>query len=300
MDEALGLAEQRLRLELVEQAEEALGHAAGEPVHEVRPVDKREERALDAHPRADRVPQREVEVGPAGAHLEQAVEQLVGDAEPAPRLGLVVDRAGQAYLLEVGVLLELVVEPVADDVVRRVGDRDVLLDRDAEAQAADGERHANERLDHHVGGETLPLEEGTAQLLFPPLAIGVPAVQRELAVDVHLVPADLVDHDHGPLGREAVQASPEAPLLLLHRQGGGLGGLHGQLADDGAVLARHGALPGPGRIDGRPDGLGEGITLRSARGRGQNASRRARWPPIPCIGTRGAYTGGISPITEDS
>ncbi len=62
-----------------------------------------------------------------------------------------------------------------------------------------------------------------------PELVGTGDVARQL------VPRDLVDHRHRPLGAQAVERLPLADPLLLDGQRGELGDLRGELADDGDV-----------------------------------------------------------------
>ena len=67
---------------------------------------------------------------------------------------------------------------------------------------------------------------------------------------VHLVPRDLVDHGHGPLGVEVVEGLPLPDALRLDGQGRDLGEPARELADDGDVRRRQpgGCLGGHGRL----------------------------------------------------
>ena len=62
--------------------------------------------------------------------------------------------------------------------------------------------------------------------------------QRQLVVDIHLVPADLVDPDHRPLGFQIVELLPEPGSLRVDRQRGDLGQLRRQAAQDVRVARR--------------------------------------------------------------
>ena len=78
-----------------------------------------------------------------------------------------------------------------------VGAGDVDLLDDAEVGAVDGQRAGEVIADDHVARHVPPLVEQPPQLPLLALGPGVPRVKRQLAVDVHLVPGNLVDPDHG-------------------------------------------------------------------------------------------------------
>src|ERR1039457_5660364 len=58
----------------------------------------------------------------------------------------------------------------------------------------------------------------SAHLAFLLLRPGVFRAQRQLVVDVHLVPADLVEPDHAALGFEIFQLLPQPRLLCVDWQ----------------------------------------------------------------------------------
>ena len=95
-------------------------------------------------------------------------------------------------------------------------------------------------LAHHIDREMPPLVELTPQPPLVDLAFGILAGDGQLVVDVHLVPAHLVDCHHRALGPEPVELTPEMAFLFLNRRCGDLCGLSGQPSYDIAIsIARH-------------------------------------------------------------
>ncbi len=86
----------------------------------------------------------------------------------------------------------------------------------------------------------LPGVEGAAEAVLHPAPRAGFEFGDKLAVDVHLVPADLVDHDHGADGTEAVVGLPERDGFLVHGEGGNFGDLLGEVAKEGAFFLVHG------------------------------------------------------------
>ena len=246
MDEALGPAEQSLFLQLVQHAQVSVRHAAGHAVDEFRLFDEGIECALNAHPGADRIPQGQIGVQALGPHLQQAVKESVGYRQAAVRLCRVVADPRRADLLQVVLGLELVDVPVTHHVVGGIHHRGVFLNVDAESGVVDGLGRAHEGLHHHVHREVLPLVKRAPEIVFVAAALGVRAAQGQLIADVHLIPADLVDHHHGPCRFTCVQLAPQRPLLVLYRQRGDFRHATCQLPHGGHInLAQHcHVLPG--------------------------------------------------------
>jgi len=74
----------------------------------------------------------------------------------------------------------------------------------------------------------------------------MPGARRQLFVDVHLVPADLVDPDHGPDAVEIVEPRPERGFFSVNGQCRNGGHLGGQLAENVDITL--------GQMDGFGDG----------------------------------------------
>lgn len=160
----------------------------------------------------------------------------MGHGQPAGRLGLVMPDHRPADFLQVVLGLKLIDVLVADHRVGRIGHSGVLFDRDAEAGVVNSFGHAHERLDHHIHREVSPLVERAPQLVFVLPAFRIFTAQGQLAVEVHLIPAHLVDHHHGAFGPARVEFAPQGALFFLNRQGGNFGHLRGQLPNNGHIL----------------------------------------------------------------
>ena len=154
-----------------------------------------------------------------------------------PALGLldVVRDFRLLDLVQVGLGLKLVIVVVADHGVGGIRDRDLVLRPYPESHAANGFAHRDERIHNMVDRKMTPAVQFGPQHPFVTATFIVPALNRQLIVDVHLVPADLVDHDHRPLGAEPVQLCPELSFLLLHREVGNFGHLCGQFPENGQI-----------------------------------------------------------------
>ena len=239
MDEALRLAEQPLLLQLVEHGQVPVGHAAHEAMHEIGPIHQGIQCPFDAHPHADGIPQGEIGVQPPRPHRKHTVEKLMRDRETARGLRRVVTDPWHPYLLDVGIRLELVVKTVTDNVVVGIRHRDLLVGLDAEARVVHRAGDAQERLDHHVHGEMPPLEQGATETFFIPSALRIRASEGELVIDRHLVPAHLVDHDHGARGVAGIEPAPQAARLLLCRPRGDIRRFRGQRAKYLLVPSSH-------------------------------------------------------------
>ena len=109
---------------------------------------------------------------------------------------------------------------------------DVHVLDDAEIGAVDGQRAGQIIADDHVAGQVPPLVKRPPQVALLVARPGMLGLKRQLAVDVHLVPADLVDPDHRPLRLQIVELLPQPGLFLVDRQGGDFGQFGGQTAED--------------------------------------------------------------------
>ena len=128
-------------------------------------------------------------------------------------------------LLQVGEIADLDLEVPRDDVAGRVGPGHVDVLDDAEIGAVEGQRAGQIVADDHVARHVPPLVERPPQVALLVPRPGMLGRERQLAVDVHLVPGDLVDPDHRPLGLQVVELPPEPGLFLMDRQGRDLGHL---------------------------------------------------------------------------
>ena len=154
-------------------------------------------------------------------------------------------------LLQVGEVADLDVEVPRDDVARGVGGHDVDVFDDSEVGAVDGQRAGEVVAHDHVARQVPPLVERPPQVALLILRPGMLGAQRQFAVDVHLVPADLVDPDHRPFRLEIVELLPEPGFLLVDGQRGDLGHLGGQAAQDVLVLGS--------QVDFLGDGQGSSV-----------------------------------------
>ena len=157
------------------------------------------------------------------AHRHQARANLRHHAEPF--LGGLRHVGDLRHLdfLQVLPIADLDFEMPGDDVVSLVGLRQVHILDDAEVGAVDGQRAFDEIAHHHVRGQVPPLIERLPQGGFPLAGPRVLGAQRQLVVDVHLVPRDLVDPDHRAGGFQIVEPAPEFGLFPVDRQRGDLG-----------------------------------------------------------------------------
>ena len=100
------------------------------------------------------------------------------------------------------------------------GDIDVL--ENSEVGGVNRQRAGEEVAHDHVARKVPPLVEGAPQFAFLLLRPRVLGLERQLVVNVHLMPADFVDPDHRAHGLAVVQLLPESRLLLVNRQRGDL------------------------------------------------------------------------------
>ena len=236
VDQALRSAQQPLLLQLIQRAQIPVGHASHQSMHQIRLIYDGVQRILHTHPHADRIPQRQIHIRAVGTHLQQSVEQFVGYGHPPIGLRLVVTDARLLDLPQIVHGQELVDELVTHDRVGWIGHRRILLDTDPKPGIVDHLVHPDERLDHHVHGEVLPLEQNLSQSDFVAPTLLICAAQGQLVAHLHLVPADLVYRHHGAVRLEPVELAPQLPLLLLHGQRGDLRHLRGQFPNDLPIL----------------------------------------------------------------
>ena len=236
VNQTLRSAQQPLLLQLIQCAQVAVRHAPHQSVHQVRLIDDGVQRVFHAHPRADRIPQRQIRIRTFGTHLQQSVEEFVSQGYASVGLDLVMTDARYLDLLQVIHGPKLIDELVTHNRVGRIGHRGILLDADPEAGIVDRLVHPDKRLDHHIHREMPPLEQNLPKADFIAAALLIHAAQGQLVANLHLVPADLVYHHHRTIRSAPVEFAPQLPFLLLHGQRGDLGHLCGQLPNDLPVL----------------------------------------------------------------
>jgi hypothetical protein len=78
----------------------------------------------------------------------------------------------------------------------------------------------DKRLHYHVYREIFPLQKYPAQDLLIRAAFFILAMKVELAVYIHLAPADLIYCYHGAFRLKAVEFTPKAAFFFLDRKGG--------------------------------------------------------------------------------
>ena len=154
------------------------------------------ERRLDAAPLRDDVPGRAPGEHPLHPHLEYAIEDLVSRSLRDAASPRIERRLGRPDLLDVRIGLDLVKVIVANHVVAWIQGGRLLTAFVAKAGAVDHLRNSDVRLDHHVGAACASSGRSSCELRLEPAAKAILAAIRELIVDVHLVPGELVHRDH--------------------------------------------------------------------------------------------------------
>ena len=131
-------------------------------------------------------------------------------------------------LLQVLFGLQLINILMTDHIVARITDSCFFDDRHPEIGAADDLRDAHCRVNDHIDRHVLPGVEGPSQAGFDATTELTFSLQREFPVDVHLVPGNLGDHDHGPDVLQAIQRLPQGDRFPLYRERRDLRNLPGQ------------------------------------------------------------------------
>jgi len=210
-------SEEPLGLELVQVLEHRIGEAGHDPVRVFRPV--REIREHDLGPRHWTMRSHAAKPGKEPCIRTASTPSKMSRASPrlsgCPDIELQGHRPGSSPRPH-----RVRADPrtSVDHRVSRVVHRPLLPDAHAKAAAPDRPRYVDERLDDHVRAHVLPGVQGSTQPRLQGAAELVLRAELELVIDLHLLPGDLVDRDHGPNRPQGIQRLPGRHGLFLFRR----------------------------------------------------------------------------------
>jgi hypothetical protein len=135
-------------------------------------------------------------------------------------------------LFKIGEISDLNMKMARHDIGSRIRGGNVDIFEDSEVSGVNRQRAGEEVAYNHVARKVPPLIEGAPQFAFLLLRPGVLSLKCQLIVDVHLMPADLVDPNHWTLGLAVVQLLPKSGLLPVNRQRRDLSQFSGQILQE--------------------------------------------------------------------
>ena len=208
-------------------------------MHQVGPFHQVDHRFLHAPPSDQVIPRGKPDVRlPHLLHRHDAAIDLAHGLVVKLRRQLVVGDHRHLDLFQIGEITDLNMEMARHHIGSRIGGGDIDIFEDSEVGGVNRQRAGEEVTDNHVAGKVPPLIEGAAQFAFLLLRPGVLGPERQLAIHVHLMPADFVDPDHWTLGLAVVQLLPESRLLFVNRQRGNLRQFPRQALQDLFIFGR--------------------------------------------------------------
>ncbi len=145
----------------------------------------------------DDIPRREHRHGSLHVDIENALENLACALLSFLRRRFVEANLWRMDFLDILFMRQLIDITMADHIILWIEHRGFIGGLYAKTGGTDHSGHPHKRFDNKVGGHVSPSIQCPPQIGLQPLAEFVLTAQSQFVVHIHLVPGNLVNHDHG-------------------------------------------------------------------------------------------------------
>ena len=227
-------------VQLIDLSQQTLGQTLHDGMQKFGAVHHFNVAVFNAHPLADTVPDTTVNLGAFHMERNQTFAQNGGFLADPFQLVHVHGDDRHLDLFNVLGLFQHIVEAEAEQGIVILLGQLIEVGFQAPAGILNGLGEGNIGVEHHVDRHILPAVQLPAQFFLEGPVIGIFTLADQNVIVAHLIPADLMDGDHGTGGTVGVVVSPELTLFVLDGQCGNFG----VLADQGTenffiVLIKH-------------------------------------------------------------